>query len=249
MFTRISCHAGALVTAVVALTGVVAVRGDPATASPDQDNQFLALLGYKDIPAVENSASLITSANHVCSKLDAGMSVDELVDTMRNNAFNADPIARSYPPGRVAATIDRFISAAVEAYCPANQGKIASIMVARTTGSIEPTHSAGVVVRLASLIGTVPSGDMVLPDPPPVPALPPPVRQQVAPRPQQAPPRPQQPPPPPQQVSPPAAAPGPGGGAGGDGSGGGGTGGNGGGGPIEPPPAQPMPPGYVMLAP
>lgn len=86
--------------------------------------------------------SLIATAHKVCRKLDGGMPVDDVVDLMRNTAFNVDPIERQYPPERITRTLTRFITAAVEVYCPYNQQKIDSItaMASRAPGSNEPTH-------------------------------------------------------------------------------------------------------------
>ncbi len=248
----------------------------------------LALLDKKGIPPVKNVASLIVTAHKVCRKLDGGMPVDALVDEMVNNAYRTDPPERLYAPGRLARTEARFITAAVEIYCPYDQSKIASIMANVAPGSNESTHrvaphapntvASGRGLReppprlditimpaagrtmLASLIGAIPAGDPLLPNPPRIPEPPPPTAHIMAPPPpvaappppKQLPPPPQQPPPP-QEVEPPADAPA-GGAAGGGGNGGGGigdggSGGNAGGGPAERAPARPMPPGFVRLAP
>ncbi|APT13631.1 MULTISPECIES: DUF732 domain-containing protein [Mycobacterium] len=282
MFTGTTSHAGALVTAIVVLTGAAILSGGAAAADPNQDDQFLALLDKAEIPALKNVPSLIATAHKVCRKLDGGMPVDALVDEMVNNAYRIDPPERLYAPGRLARTEARFITAAVEIYCPYHRGKIASIMANRAPGSRQPTHrlaayahdtvTSGSDLRdtppgldmtnmpaagrtmLASLIGAVPAGDPLLPNPPQIPAPPPPTAHILAPPPPiAAPPPPKQSPPQPQEVEPPADAPpgGPagGGGNGGGGIGGGGSGGNAGGGPVEPSPARPMPPGFVRLAP
>ena len=275
MFTGITSYAGALVTAIVVLTGAAILSGGAAAADPSQDDQFLALLDKEGIPAIKNVPSLIVTAHKVCRKLDGGMQVDALVDEMVNNAYRIDPPERLYAPGRLARTEARFITAAVEIYCPYDQSKIASIMANPAPGSNEPTNrvaahahntaNSGSDLReppgldmtrtmLASLIGAVPAGDPLLPNPPQIPAPPPPTAHILAPPPpisappppKQSPPPPQQPPPP-QEVEPPADAPQPGGGGG---NGGGGIGdGGGSGGPVEPSPARPMPPGIVRLAP
>ncbi|GAB4930365.1 hypothetical protein MAHJHV34_37810 [Mycobacterium avium subsp. hominissuis] len=91
MFTGITSHTGALVTAVVVLTGAALLSGGAAAADPGQDDQFLALLDKKGIPPVKNVASLIVTAHKVCRKLDGGMPVDALVDEMVNNAYRTDP--------------------------------------------------------------------------------------------------------------------------------------------------------------
>jgi uncharacterized membrane protein YgcG len=277
MFTGIASHAGALVTAIVVLTGVAIVRVGAAAADSNQDEQFLALLEKEDIPAQRNVPTLVTTAHAVCRKLDGGVPVGDVVDEMRNYAFSVNPIARLLDQDRVTRTMNRFITAAVEAYCPFDQSKIASIMANPAPGSNETMHRPAAYIHnavnsgsglrqpppalqepivLASLIGAVPSGEITLPNPPQIPAPPPPTAQtQTPPRPIAAPPRPKQAPPAPQQEEPPAVAPQPGGGAGSGGggstggNGGGSTGGRGGGGPVEPSPTRPKSPGWVRLAP
>ena len=96
-------------------------------ADPSQDQKFFDLLNQKDIPPVDNDNSLIAMAKKACSKLDDGMSVGDLVELIRNNGFNENPLTRLQPQGRITRTIDRFINASVEAYCPKDRGKIASI--------------------------------------------------------------------------------------------------------------------------
>ncbi|EFG79784.1 hypothetical protein HMPREF0591_0329 [Mycobacterium parascrofulaceum ATCC BAA-614] len=152
MFAGITNHAGALVTAIVVLAGSAIVGAGTVAADPDQDDQFLALLVKKEIPARRNVPSLIATAHKVCRKLDGGMPVDDVVDLMRNTAFNVDPPERQYPPERLTRTLTRFVTAAVEAYCPYNQQKIASItaMASPAPGSNEPTHRVA-----ASTLNTV----------------------------------------------------------------------------------------------
>jgi Protein of unknown function (DUF732) len=231
MFTGAIGHSSALVTTIVVLTGAAILRGAAAAADSNQDDQFLALLDQEGIPALGGVPSLIDTAHKVCRTLDAGMSADGLVDAMVNDAYRIDPSERQYAPGRLARTEARFITAAVGAYCPYDQGKIASIR-ANPTGWNRSTHRVAADVRnavnarsdlrepplLASLIGAVPSGEITDPDPPQIAAPPPPAAQIQTPRrpmapppppkrppppPQQPPPPPQQPPPPPQLVEPP----------------------------------------------
>jgi hypothetical protein len=247
MFTGITRHAGALVTAIVVLTGGAVLRGGAATADPNQDEQFLALLDEAEIPALQNVPSLIATAHKICRELDGGMTVDAVVDDMKSNSF-ADPGEGQFPSRRITSTITRFITAAVQAYCPNDQSKIVSIMANPAPGSDEPTHrvygdyrsdrDANAVV-LASLIGAVPS-DEITPTPPQIPAPAPPTAQT------RTPPRPIAAPPPPQRAEPPAVAPQPGQGSGSGGGGSTGGGGNGGGLPAEPSPTLP---GLVGLAP
>jgi hypothetical protein len=269
MFTGITSHGGALIAAMVVLTGAAILHGGAATADPDQDQKFLTLLNDKDIPPVDEAGSLIDTAHKACAKLDGGMPVDDLVELMRNNGFATNPLARLYPQARVTRTIDRFISSAVQAYCPYDEGKIATITGDSASGSSGPTpigaaytHSA-VSVRAVwqaaagtawptSVIAPIPSGEVPPSNPPPAPAQAPPPQQaqqapeQPPPTRRYVPPAPQRPQPPPQQAPqeaeppPPEAGPSPQ--------------------QAEPPPPPPEPPpppppapphrpGFVQLAP
>lgn len=138
--TGLTSHAGALVAALVVLNGAAIACGGAAVADPNQDEQFLALLDDEGIPAVKGVPSLIYTAHEVCRKLDAGMSATGLVDKMVNDAYGVDPPERLYAPGRLARTEARFITAAVEVYCPYDQGKIASIEAISAAGWNVPTH-------------------------------------------------------------------------------------------------------------
>lgn len=262
MFTGTTGRASALVAAVVVLTGVVMLPNGTATADPNPDDQFVALLDQKGIPALENVPSLIATAHRVCRQLDGGMPVDGVVDDMRERAFKVNSAGGQYPPDRVMRTIARFISASVEAYCPSDQPKIASLqsMANPVPGSNEPTqrgtlntHNAASSIwsereaHVAS-IGLFPEGETGEPEPPQLPPPPPPTAHVMTPPlPAATPPPPRQPPPPEQAPPPgpqqePPAAPEPGSPPGVGGPGGGGTGG---GAPESPA----MPPGRVRLAP
>jgi hypothetical protein len=258
MFTGITSHVAALVTAVVALTGAPILRSGAAAADPNQDDQFLAILDQEGIPAVKNVPSLVVTAHKICGKIDGGMPVGDVVDMLINDAYAVDPPERLYPRGRLARTETRFVIASVEAYCPGEEGKIASVLPRPVPGSNRPTHRTGTYARSAvnqegdsaELVGAVFPVGITAPDPPQIPAPPPAAKNLTPPRPVVAPPPPKRPPPPPpQQPPPPALAPQPGSGAGsgGDGTAGGGNGGGGGAGPAQP--APPMPPGFVRLAP
>lgn len=260
MLTGITTHVAALVTAVAALSAAPILRAGAAAADPSQDDQFLAILEQEDIPAVKNVPSLIATAHKVCRKLDGGMPVGDVVNMMVNDAYAVDPPERLYPHDRLARTETRFVIAAVEAYCPGDRSKIASVMANPVPGPNSPMHRAS--YTRGALTGAVAPAGITAPDPPQIPAPPPPTAKDLTPpRPVAAPPPPQRPPPPPQlppppQQSPPApAAPQPGSGAGGGGSVGGGDGGSGGGsggggaGPAQPAPEPAMPPGFVRLAP
>ena len=260
MFSGHTRIAGAVLTAIAALTGAAILTGATAAADPSQDDNVLKLLGYEDIPAIDNTSSLIDTAHKVCGKLDDGMQAGDLVELIRSNGFNENPLARLYPQRRVTKTIDRFISAAVQSYCPYDQGKIASLTAQAVPASNEPTRLVASYTRNREApspvlgIGTFPSGEVPPSNPPPIPAEPPPVPHEVAPAPRQSPPQAELPPrqaeppaqaaappqePAPPQAEPPAAAPPPD---------------DGGGAPANPspepaPPPQPAPPGHVRLAP
>jgi hypothetical protein len=272
MFSGIIRRLPAAVTAVVFLISAAVLPGHTATADPDQDQKFFDLLGQKEIPPVDNANSLIETAHKACSKLDGGMSVGDLVDLIRNNGYNENPLTRLNPADRITRTINQFIVASVEAYCPYDRGKIASIAAHRATPSGEPTyrvteyaHDAGASrgLILTSLVGTVPAGEIPPTKPLPVPAQPPPPPpEDLAPAPQQPPPRhvqqapqrqqqveppPQEAPPqeaPPQEPPPQAEQPQAPAPAPVPGGGNGGAPA-----PDSPSPAPPAPPGHIRLAP
>jgi hypothetical protein len=202
MFSGIIRRLPAAVTAV--LISAAVLPGHTAAADPDQDQKFFDLLGQKEIPPVDNANSLIETARKACSKLDGGMSVGDLVDLIRNNGYNENPLTRLNPTDRITRTINQFIIASVEAYCPYDRGKIASIVAYRTTPAGEPMYRVteyahdAVVSRgliLASLTEALPAGEIPPTKPLPVPAQPPP-----PPPPEELVPAPQQPPPPPRHV-------------------------------------------------
>jgi hypothetical protein len=116
--------AGVLVAAIVLTGGAVLCGGGIATADPDQDDQFLSQLGAENIPAEQNASSLIAPAHRACRELNDGMPFDAVVDEMRDKSFDANPIERILPPDRITRTFVRFITAAVDVYCPHNQGKL-----------------------------------------------------------------------------------------------------------------------------
>lgn len=218
----------------------------PAAADPAQDQKFFDLLGQKEIPPVDNANSLIATAKKACAKLDDGMPVGDLVELIRNNGFAENPLARLQPQDRITRTITQFITASVEAYCPYDRAKIASIAGFRA-GRTSPR------IRLVSLVATPPAGDIAPTKPLPAPVQPAPVPEAPAPIAQA--PAPEQPPPPKQRPIPapsrqpqtpeapapqqeaPAPAPEPGPGAGGGSA------------PEPETPAAPAPPGHIRLAP
>ncbi|EFG76309.1 hypothetical protein HMPREF0591_3775, partial [Mycobacterium parascrofulaceum ATCC BAA-614] len=200
MLTSTTHRAGALVTVIVVLTGVVMLPHGAAAADPNPDDQFVALLDQKGIPALENVPSLIATAHRICRQLDGGMPADAVVDDMRQRAFNANGAGGPYPPDRVYRTVARFISAAVEAYCPNNQPKIASLegVAFRAPGSSDSAaHPASVRPASYEWGRPLPLGETAQPDPPQLPPPPAPTAQIMAPPPPVATPspRPQSPPP------------------------------------------------------
>jgi len=142
MFNRINTHVGALFTTLALITGTGILRGGTAAADPNQDDQFLALLEKREIPAVANPPRVINAAHKICLKLDAGTAADELVDALRNDAYNMDPSLRRFPPARVTTTMTRFITAAVEVYCPYDLGAIASLP-GSSPGPDQPLYRVG----------------------------------------------------------------------------------------------------------
>ena len=239
----------ATVVAIGVLSAAAILPGATSVADPNQDQKFFELLGEKDIPPVDNANSLITTAHKACAKLDDGMSMGDLVDLIRNNGYNENPLTRLNPPDRITRTINQFINASVEAYCPYDRGKIASI--AGYSGLQPGTVDAPVTSRnvvLTALVRPIPSGEILPTKPLPIPAQPPPAPQEVQPVPEEPPPPPRRVQPLPQHaapqqeappVEPPAAAPPP--------EAGGGTGG--GDAPASPTPEQPAPPGHIRIAP
>jgi hypothetical protein len=279
MFSGNIRHLPAAVAAVALLSAAVVLPGDLATADPGQDQKFFDLLGEKDIPPVDNANSLIETAHKACSKLDGGMSVGDLVELIRNNGYKENPLTRLSPADQITRTINRFIVASVEAYCPSDRGKIASITAYRATLPGDPAYRANAYghnavasegLLLASFVRPVPAGEIAPTKPLPVPAQPPPSPEELAPAPQQPPPPPpkrvqqapqRQPqvapppeePPPPQEPPPeaePPQAPAPAPAPQAPAPAPAPSGGSGGApAPESPAPAPPAPPGHIRLAP
>lgn len=199
MSTRINVAVGSLFAAIVSLCGAAILGSGTASADPKQDEGFLELLSQNGVSALSGVPSLIATAHQICSSLDSGMSADALVDELVSNANAVTPGA---DPARLARTEARFLAAAVEAYCPNNQGRVA---FAFPTGW-EPRHR----VVAASVFKMTNPAD-------PFPPLPGPEAQNLKPPQAVA-------PPPAVKVAPPVAGPPPGRGGGGGGNGGGSTG-------------------------
>lgn len=216
MLTRITVAAGSVLATTLALSGAAVLGGGAASADPGQDDHFLALLNQKGVSALSGVPSLIATAHQICGSLDAGMSADALVDALVDNANNVTPGADR---GRLVRTEGRFLTAAVEAYCPNNLGRIGSI----PAGWNQPTHR---VVLSSVFKATNPDNPSpALPGQPDIQTLNPP--QAVA-------------PPPARKVAPPVVGPPSGAGGGGGGTGGGVNGGA---------PLPPVEPGIIALAP
>jgi hypothetical protein len=224
MFTGITTHAGYLVTAIVVLTGAAILRGGAASADPNQDDQFLALLSQQGIPALSGIPDLIKTAHDVCDELNSGVPTGAVVDEFEDYANSVTP---GRDPGRVHRSAIRFVRASAGAYCPNHQ-----VGFTNRNGS---RHR----VELTSFIEGATATNPV--PPPPVPnarTLNPPHAAAPAP-PKKAPPVvPKKAPP---VVGPPTGS----GGGNGGGTGGGGNGAGTGG--VAPTP--PMEPGRITLAP
>ena len=89
------------------------------------------------------------------------MTVGALVDAMRNNAYQGGPDRAPVSLARITSTMTRFITASVQAYCPYDQSKIASIMANTAPGSNVPTH------RVAAYTHTAVNTGSDLREPPP----------------------------------------------------------------------------------
>lgn len=256
MITGTARRAGAMATASVILIGAAILRGSTAAADPSQDDQFLALLDQHGIPALQNPASLVVTAQNVCRELDGGKPFDAVVESMASFAYDSDP--GRYPRDRLTRTFTRFVTAAVQAYCPYHQNKSAAFDTRWAPGTIQPAHRTfTAAVRLPqSTVGgvyvaaqlwasapdpngqstfrspptvTIPAGETMAPQPPQIPAQSPlPGHIVTPPRAPAAPQPPRQPPAQPQQQPPPPLEPPPP--------------------PQEPPPPQqiePLPPPQV----
>ncbi|OBG33605.1 MULTISPECIES: DUF732 domain-containing protein [Mycolicibacter] len=210
MFT-LTYH-GVTMAAAAAIAAATLPYG-AAAADPNQDDQFLAVLQEKQIPAMENISTVVAAGHTVCRKLDDGIPARTVLDGLNNDAYGMNPDLREQSD-RLSATMSRFIAAAVEVYCPGDQNKIASLAAGRTwrtTGLARVfvvanhrprTDLPGAV--LGSPVDTIATGDASQPKPPKIP--PPPAPKAKIPRSPGAvtKPPPRQQPPPPQQLPPPA---------------------------------------------
>jgi len=105
------------------LTAAAILPGGTAAADPSQDDKFFALLGQKDIPPVEKRDEPHRHSPQSLFQLDGGMSVEDLVDLIRNNGFKRGPeIALGSPPARHVHH-KPIITAAVQAYCRTTEAR------------------------------------------------------------------------------------------------------------------------------
>ncbi|MGB3335402.1 MAG: DUF732 domain-containing protein [Mycobacterium sp.] len=226
MITRSTTYSGAMVAAAVAVTAML--QSSTVAADPGQDDQFLAVLQSKQIPAIDNTSTVFAAGHTVCRKLDEGVPADAILEGLKNDAYAMDPNLRRQS-ARLAVTMSRFIAAAVEVYCPSDQVKIGPAVVSRVRQADRPTRvftlvtnrtkseSAGNAAILAapyralgSPRSTLATGDIVQPKPPQVPTpkqpeakIPKAPQAAAKPPPQQVePPPPQAPPPPPEEIEP-----------------------------------------------
>lgn len=209
------------VATAIALAAALLPSG-AAAADPNQDDQFLAVLESKQIPAMDNVATVVAAGHTVCHKLDDGMSAQEVLAGLTGDAFEMNPELREQS-ARLSVTMSRFIAASVEVYCPDDQSKITALTVGRVRGSDRlftlaayrapraPRAPGDIIGVLGSPGGTIATGDTPPTNPPQVPS--PKVPKAKTPRtprvvtkptpPQQLPPTPAVQPPPPPEVQPP----------------------------------------------
>jgi len=96
----------------------------PQASADGQEDNFLALLAQAGVPAHDNIPSVIDYGHQVCQALDGGQSGAAVVDTLANHGYGEDP---SHDLGQYHRTMVRFVRASVTAFCPGNQGKLASV--------------------------------------------------------------------------------------------------------------------------
>lgn len=117
MRTRIASLAAALGGALIT------VCPGAASADPNQDAQFVALLAQQQIPATDNVPGLVYRAREICGELDHGASVQSAIDEEVNTAYAESPSLRLLAP-RVTRTAVKFVTASVDVYCPSHQGEL-----------------------------------------------------------------------------------------------------------------------------
>ena len=118
MFTGITTHTAYPVTAFVVVTGAAILGGGAASADPNQDDQFLALLSQQGIPALSGIPDLIKTAHDVCGELNSGVPAGTVVGEFEDYANSVTP---GFDPARVHRSAIRFVRASAGAYCPNQQ--------------------------------------------------------------------------------------------------------------------------------
>jgi hypothetical protein len=118
MRTRITCLAGALVTAAITCAGI-------ASADPSQQDQFLALLDQEQIPPTDAGEvpGVVARAHQICNELNGGTPVGALLDEEMNRGYTENPALHLYAD-RVRRTAIRIVTASVKIYCPNHQGEL-----------------------------------------------------------------------------------------------------------------------------
>lgn len=111
-----------LVSISVVLVAATICAG-AAGADPNGDDQFLDLLEKEGIPALDGIPGLINRAHEICSELGGGTPFNAVLDEQRNIIYDDNPTLHLVP-GRVDRTSRKFVTAAVDAYCPGNQDKL-----------------------------------------------------------------------------------------------------------------------------
>jgi hypothetical protein len=116
--------AEALVSVSVVLTAAITCAG-AARADPSQQDQFVALLEQEQIPPTDDGevAGVVARAHYVCGQLNGGTPADALVDEEMNRGYVDNPRLRLVPD-RVRRTAVRFVTAAVDVYCPRHRGEL-----------------------------------------------------------------------------------------------------------------------------
>jgi hypothetical protein len=116
--TGITSLAGALVSASVVLTAAIICAG-AASADPDQQDEFVALLQQDQIPLMDNLPALVARAHQICRELDGGASVETVVNEEMNGIFEENPAYHQFSD-RVRRTAVRFIAVSADVYCPSH---------------------------------------------------------------------------------------------------------------------------------
>jgi Protein of unknown function (DUF732) len=115
----------ALVGASVVLSAIVIFACAAAADPSQQQDQFLALLEQEQIPptGAGEIPGVVARAHHICSQLNAGTSVDGVIDEELDRGYSENPRLHLMAD-RVRRTVVRFVTASVTVYCPRHQGEL-----------------------------------------------------------------------------------------------------------------------------